>query len=80
MDKMDLLPGVYWDDEIRKALKTSQFIIIFFSKFSVSKRGYVQREFKLALNVLEEIPKNQIFVIPVRLDDTQIPEEFKSIQ
>ena len=79
LDKMDLLPGQKWDGEIRRALKSSRFIIIFFSKFSVSKRGYVQREFKLALDALEEIPDGQIFVIPVRLEDCRIPEAFRHI-
>ena len=79
LDKMDLLPGQKWDGEIRRALKSSRFIIIFFSKFSVSKRGYVQREFKLALDALEEIPDGQIFVIPVRLEDCRIPEAFGHI-
>ncbi len=32
LDKMDLLPGHNWDGEIRRALKQSRFIIIFFSK------------------------------------------------
>ena len=69
LDKIDLLPGQYWDREIRRALKAARFIMIFFSAHSIAKRGYVQREFKLALEVLEEIPENQIFIIPVRLDD-----------
>ena len=76
LDKEDLLPGQRWDQEIPKALKASDFILIFFSQNSVSKRGYVQREFKLALDVLEEIPEGQIFVIPVRLDACAIPERF----
>lgn len=76
LDKEDLLPGQRWDQEIPKALKASDFILIFFSQNSVSKRGYVQREFNLALDVLEEIPEGQIFVIPVRLDACVIPERF----
>lgn len=80
LDKMDLLPGQDWDREIRQALKNSRFIIIFFSKHSVSKRGYVQREFKLALDTLKEIPDGQIFIIPVKLNQCQIPEPFTHIQ
>ena len=79
LDKKDLLPGQQWGREIPRALKKSRFIIIFFSKFSVSKRGYVQREFKLALDTLEEIPGDQIFIIPVRLNECDIPEDFRHI-
>ena len=79
LDKIDLLPGQYWDREIRKALKSARFIMIFFSAHSIAKRGYVQREFKLALKVLEEIPEDQIFIIPVRLDNCRVPERFQHI-
>lgn len=80
MDNINLLAGQNWDDEIQKAIKSSTFILIFFSKYSVSKRGYVQREFKLALKTLKEIPEDQIFIIPIRLDDCEIPDKFTQLQ
>jgi endonuclease/exonuclease/phosphatase family metal-dependent hydrolase len=79
LDKKDLLPGQYWDVEIPKAIKVSNFMMIFFSTTSVAKRGYVQKEFKLALDTADEIPNDQMFLIPVRLDDCQIPNEFRRI-
>ncbi len=79
IDKENLLPGQYWDEEIQKAIKTSKFMLIFFSKTSVSKIGYVQKEFKLGLDTLKEIPSGQIFVIPVRVDDCNVPQEFQRI-
>src|SRR5262249_7757317 len=39
MDKMDLLPGQRWQQEIPRVLKESDFILIFFSRHSVAKRG-----------------------------------------
>ena len=56
MDEKELLPGQQWSMEIPKALRASDFIMIFFSRHSVEKFGFVQREFKLALDTLEEIP------------------------
>ncbi len=79
LDKENLLPGQHWREVIAKTIKKSSFIIIFLSKTAVSKRGYVQKEFKLALDVLAEIPEDQIFIIPVRLEDCEIPEQFKDI-
>lgn len=79
LDKKDLLPGQYWDEEIPKAIKSSQFMLIFFSKISIQKRGYVQNEFNLGLNTLKEIPEGEIFIIPVRLDECQIPERFQRL-
>jgi hypothetical protein len=76
MDKEDLLPGQRWQQEIPNALRASDFILIFFSRNSVLKQGYVQREFKLALDTLQEMPESMIHTIPVRLDDCTIPEQF----
>jgi hypothetical protein len=80
LDEEDLLPGQLWNQEIRRALKNSDFILIFFSQNSVAKRGYVQREMKLTLDTWEEVPEGQIFAIPIRLDTCQIPERFKPFQ
>lgn len=79
LDGMDLLPGQNWQQVTIQTLKKSSFILIFFSKHSVTKRGFVQREFKVALDTLNEIPDDQIFIIPVRLDNCDIPEKFKTI-
>jgi len=46
LDEEDLLPGQDWAREIPRALQTSDFILIFLSRNSVAKRGYVQREMK----------------------------------
>ena len=73
IDKEDLLPGTNYDTKITNLIHTSTFFIPLFSSTSVQKRGYIQREFKRAINTLEEIPPDDIFVIPVRLDECEIP-------
>lgn len=81
LDNKDLLPGQTWDLEIRKAVENSKYFIAIFSSTSVQKRGYIQKEFKLALKVLEEFPPGEIFAIPARLDDCEIPyERFNEIE
>jgi formylglycine-generating enzyme required for sulfatase activity len=77
LDEEELLPGQLWEEEIPRALKASDFILIFFSRNSVAKRGYVQREMKLALDSLQEMPAGAIFTIPARLDECEIPEPFR---
>jgi TIR domain len=79
MDKRDLLPGQNWRMEIPQVIKSSDFFLAFFSENSVSKRGYVQKEYKLAHSTLEEMPEGQIFLIPVRLGKCNIPASFKDI-
>jgi hypothetical protein len=80
MDKINLLPGQRWEQEIPRAIRNSDFILIFFSKNSVARRGYIQREFRLALETLQEMPADAIHTIPIRLDDCQIPEQFRPLQ
>ena len=74
LDKVDLLPGQSWRVEIPKAIKNSQVFIACLSEQSVKKQGYIQREFRMALNAMADRPPEQIFLIPVRLDDCHIPE------
>jgi TIR domain/Sulfatase-modifying factor enzyme 1 len=79
LDKKDLLPGQRWRSEIPKAIRAADYILICLSKTSVAKRGYVQDEFKLALEVLRQIPDGTIYAIPVRLNECAIPEQFSDL-
>lgn len=75
MDKKCLLPGQDWQHEIAKAIKHSTYFLALVSKRSLGKRGYVQKEMKLALEVLAQIPKGDIYLIPARLDDSVPSDE-----
>jgi formylglycine-generating enzyme required for sulfatase activity len=77
LDEEDLLAGQDWTREVPRALQKSDFILVFFSRNSVAKRGYVQREMKLALDALQEVPEGTIHTIPVRIDDCEVPESFQ---
>ena len=74
MDKKSLLPGQNWEDEITKEIKRSDFFIACLSKNSISKRGFIQKEIKYALDVLGEIPPGRIFFVPVRLEPCDVPD------
>ena len=74
MDEVDLIAGQNWRDEIPQAIEKSDIFIACLSSRSVSKRGYVQREFRLALNQLAEMPAGEIYLIPLKLDDCEIPD------
>jgi hypothetical protein len=73
-DKYDVTPGMRWRPAVVKAVKSSDFFIATFSKTSVTKRGYVQVEYKLAMDTLAERPPGDVFLIPVRLDDCELPD------
>lgn len=74
MDKKSLLPGQTWEHEIRTAIRGARYFLALVSNTSVAKRGFVQREMRLALEALEEVPVDQIYFIPVRLDDCEPPD------
>jgi len=81
IDFRNLQPGQNWRLIINKTIKECDFFIALLSKNSVTKRGYVQKELKIALNILDEIPDSNVFIIPVRLDECIITEEkLKEIQ
>lgn len=68
LDSEKLLGGQEWDTTIKDAAKNSTHFIALISQYSVNKQGYVQKELRHALEILDEFPPNHIFVIPVRLD------------
>lgn len=80
MDKRRLLPGHDWQQEIVKSIKKSDAFMVFFSSSSVGKRGVFQKELKLALDQLDYLLENDIFILPIVLDDCEVPEKFKRFQ
>ena len=74
LDKRDLIPGQNWRLVIPKAIKDSHFFIACLSNRSIAKRGYIQNEFKIALNQLASLPSGSIYFIPLRLDECEIPD------
>lgn len=73
-DKEDLLPGMKWKPAIRKAIRESDYFLALLSGRATTKRGYVQKEMKEALEVRDEFPEDKAFLIPVRLEDCQPPD------
>lgn len=81
MDKRRLKGGQNWDLEIKRALQKAAIIIVFLSENSVDRRGYAQREIKVALDQARDKLIDDIYLIPVMLDDgVVIPPELASIQ
>ena len=79
MDVHSLLPGSKWREEIRRAIRESHCFVACLSVRSVAKRGFVQQEIRFAIDELDNMPQDEIFVIPVRLDDCEVPESFSEL-
>lgn len=73
LDELDLPPGSVWPEEIPKAIRASDVFLACLSTRSVHKQGYIQKELRLALVAYSERPPGEVFLIPVRLDDCEIP-------
>jgi len=75
IDREHLLPGQNWKISIEKAINECCFFIVLLSSNSVSKKGFIQNELKISLDMLKSIPPNEIFIIPVRIDDCTPSDE-----
>lgn len=80
LDEEKLLPGQDWDLAIEYAVEGADAVIVCLSKNSVNKEGYVQRELRYVLDLALEKPEGKIFIIPLRLEDCQIPRRLRSWQ
>ncbi len=74
LDEEKLELGQPWKRTIENALKSTDVVIIFLSKTSVYKEGFVQRELNYAWDISLEKPQHVIFLIPLRLDEVDVPE------
>ena len=74
LDTIDLVPGQNWREEIPRAIKTAAVCLACLSRHSIDKKGYVQREFRYALSACADLPLDAIYLIPVRLDDCDVPD------
>lgn len=72
-DEERLIPGQNWEVEIEKAIKASDAILLCCSAQSMAKEGFIQKEYKRAMYYQETKPEGVIFVIPVRLDECELP-------
>jgi hypothetical protein len=77
MDERKLLPGQNWPRAIEAAIETSDFFLACYSGSSVNKKGGFQAEIRYALDCARQIPLDEIFIVPVRLDRCPVP---RSIQ
>jgi hypothetical protein len=81
MDKRNIKGGQNWDFEIKRALQKAAIIVVFLSQNSVNRRGYAQREIKIALDQAREKLIDDIYLLPIMLDaDVPIPVELQGIQ
>lgn len=73
MDRRALLPGQNWPRAIERAMRTADFVVACLSSRSVGKRGTFQSELRFALDCARHLPLDDLFLLPVRLEECAVP-------
>jgi hypothetical protein len=77
MDVRKLLAGQNWPRAIETAIDGSDFFVACFSGNSVRKKGGFQAEIRYALDCARQVPLDEIFIVPVRLDACAVPRTIR---
>lgn len=79
-DEKNLLPGQDWRVKIEEAVEDADVVVIVLSQHSVSKEGHVQKELRYTREIALEKPEDAIFLIPLRLDECEVPRGLRFYQ
>ena len=69
LDEYDLLVGENWAERIAQVIRQCKQFIAVMSTHSINKQGFVQKELKTALDVLDTMPIDNRFLLPLRVDE-----------
>jgi hypothetical protein len=79
-DETELQVGENWKTTIREKISISKFFLALISSSSINKKGFVQKEIEQAISVQKDKYIDDIFILPIRIDDCKISyPEFSSI-
>lgn len=74
MDIEDILPGQDWKRRIETAIRAAPIFLACISRNSLNRRGMIQVELREAIEMWQQMLVDDIYLIPVRLEDCAIPE------
>ena len=79
IDSECLMPGQDWKVGIESAIRKCRYFLALLSHRSVTKRGFIQRELRQAIEVFDEFAPDDTFIIPVRLEKCE-PRQMRLAQ
>ena len=80
MDFRNLKAGQDWRFEIERVMDRAEIILAFMSANSLDHRGFVQHELRSALDRASEKLADDIYLIPVMLDDgIEVPRPLRRL-
>jgi hypothetical protein len=65
--------GQRWASVLNQKIRAADYVTLLLSPRSVRKRGYVQVEFRTALQLMNEMPDNEVFVLPIISEKCEVP-------
>ncbi|MEM9092528.1 MAG: TIR domain-containing protein [Cyanobacteria bacterium P01_F01_bin.53] len=74
LDEETLIGGQDWRLEIADAVRKTHIVLVCLSHRSITKSGFVQKEIKYALDIADEQPEGIIFIIPLKLEECDVPQ------
>lgn len=80
MDTVNIAAGENWERAIWKAIREADFFVFCLSTRAVNKRGQLQKELKQALEIWKEKLDDDIYIIPVRLEECEVPFAIRQLQ
>jgi len=80
VDHKDIVGGEDWDRSIKQAIHNASIFIACLSRHSVGKRGFIQKEVNQALDIAQGMLPQDIYIIPVMLEDCELPERLAPFQ
>lgn len=80
MDSVDIVGGEDWERSIGRAIHSADFFLACLSNNSLQKRGFLQKELLQALDKWREKLPDDVYLIPVRLEECAMPERLAKFQ
>ena len=80
LDTEKLLPGQVWDLEIQNVMRKADMIVICLSRDFILKESYGQKEIKWAVDIALEKPDGVNFLVPLKLEECELPQRLKPYQ
>jgi hypothetical protein len=80
MDDKQLIGGERWNNRLEREIRRSHFFIACLSKASVGKRGVIEKEREIALEIQEIFPDNVPYLIPALLEQCDVPPHLSHLQ
>ena len=79
LDGENLLPGQNWQRTIQRTILKSDALIVCLSRNFSRPKGYRHEELKFALEKADLLPDGEIFIVPVRLEECEMPESLRHL-